>query len=85
MGWPFQVLKDNGNVLADKLGAEHTPETFVFDQGGALVYHGRVDDSMKEVGVKQRDLRSALDAVLAGRPVPNAETRAFGCTIKRAK
>ena len=82
--WPFQVVKDNGSTLADKLGAEHTPEAFVFDRNGTLVYHGRVDDSMQENDVKQRDLRAALDAVLAGRPVPVAETRAFGCSIKRA-
>jgi len=85
VGWPFQVIKDNGSTLADRLGAEHTPEAYVFDQSGKLVYHGRVDDSMKEGGVKQRDLRAALDAVLAGRDVPSAETRAFGCSIKRAK
>jgi hypothetical protein len=84
VGWPFQVVKDNGSTLADKLGAEHTPEAFVFDQNGTLVYHGRVDDSMHENDVKQRDLRAALDAVLAGRAVPVAETRAFGCSIKRA-
>jgi len=85
VGWPFHVIKDNGNVLADKLGAEHTPEAFVFDQTGKLVYHGRVDNSMHEDEVKQRDLRAALDAVLAGQPVPVTETRAFGCSIKRAK
>lgn len=85
VGWPFEVIKDNGNTLADKLGAEHTPEAFVFDRSGALAYHGRVDNSMHEEEVKQRDLRDALDAVLAGRPVPVAETRAFGCSIKRAK
>ncbi|MGD0617945.1 MAG: redoxin domain-containing protein [Bryobacteraceae bacterium] len=84
VGWPFQVVKDKGGTLADKLGAEHTPEAFVFDQHGTLVYHGRVDDSMHENEVKQRDLRAALDAVLAGRAVPVAETRAFGCSIKRA-
>lgn len=85
VGWPFQVIKDNGNTLADKLGAEHTPEAFVFDRSGALVYHGRVDNSMHEEEVKQRDLRAALDAVLAGRPVSVAETRAFGCSIKRVQ
>ena len=84
VGWPFQVVKDNGNTLADKLGAEHTPEAFVFDQSGTLVYHGRIDDSMHENEVKQRDLRAALDAALAGRPVSVAQTRAFGCSIKRA-
>jgi hypothetical protein len=85
VGWPFRVVKDNGNTLADKLGAEHTPEAFVFDPNGTLVYHGRVDDSMNESGVKQRDLRAALEAVLEGRQVTVAETRAFGCSIKRAR
>ena len=85
VGWPFQVVKDDGNTLADKLGAQHTPEAFVFDRTGALVYHGRVDNSMHENEVTKRDLRAALDAVLAGHPVPAAETRAFGCGIKRAQ
>jgi hypothetical protein len=80
-----KVYKDMDNVLADKLNAQYTPEVFVFDNGGTLVYHGRIDDSREEGGVKSKDLRAALDAALAGKPVPAADTKAFGCTIKRVK
>ncbi len=83
VGWPFKVVKDADDSLANRLNAQHTPEAFVFDQSGTLVYHGRVDNSMHAEEVKRQDLRNALDAVLAGRPVPVAETRAFGCSIKR--
>jgi hypothetical protein len=60
-----------------------TPEVYVLDKDGMLRYHGRIDDSQDPTGVKSQDLRAALDAVLAGKPVPNPQTRAFGCTIKR--
>ena len=83
VGWPFRVVKDADDSLANRLNAQHTPETFVFDRTGTLAYHGRVDDSMHVEDVKRQDLRNALDAMLAGRPVPVAETRAFGCSIKR--
>ncbi len=84
VGWPFKVVKDADDSLANRLNAQHTPEAFVFDQSGTLVYHGRVDNSMHVEEVKRQDLRNALDAVLAGRPVAVSETRAFGCSIKRA-
>jgi peroxiredoxin len=80
----FPVLKDDGNKVADAYGATHTPEVFVVDPKGNLVYHGRIDENQDDPkGVKSPDLRNALDAVLSGRPVPTAETKAFGCTIKR--
>jgi peroxiredoxin len=82
-GFSFPVLKDNGNVQADRFGAQFTPEAYVFDADWALRYHGRIDDSRDESAVAQRDLGSALDAVLAGNTVPTPETKAFGCTIKR--
>jgi peroxiredoxin len=82
-GFAFPVVKDPNNVIADRWGALVTPEAFVLDAQGALVYHGRVDDSQQAGNVKSRDLKAALDAVLAGRRPENAETRAFGCTIKR--
>lgn len=84
-GFAFQVYKDTNNQLADKLNAQYTPEVFLFDSKGTLVYHGRIDDSREVPGIKSRDARVALDAVLAGSAVPVAETKAFGCTIKRAK
>jgi peroxiredoxin len=82
-GLTFQILKDNGNRLADALGASFTPETYLFDSSGTLRYHGRIDDSKDPSGISKRDLAEALDALASGRAVPVAETKAFGCTIKR--
>ena len=81
----FKVLKDMGNEWADKLGATATPEAYVFDRSGTLVYHGYIDDSRNVPTVKVRALRDAIDSVLSGKPVARPETRAFGCTIKRVK
>jgi peroxiredoxin len=80
----FLILKDTENRLADQLGAQRTPEVFLADANGILRYHGRIDNSQDETRVASRDLAMALDALLSGQPVPNPETRFFGCTIKRA-
>ncbi|HUK53344.1 MAG TPA: redoxin domain-containing protein [Candidatus Binatia bacterium] len=82
-GLTFTILKDNGNRLADALGASFTPETYLFDAGGTLRYHGRIDDSKDPAGISKRDLTEALDALAADKAVPVTETKAFGCTIKR--
>ena len=81
----FPVYKDPANTLADKLGAQSTPETFVFDRAGQLKYHGYIDDQKNEARVKVDGLRQALNAVLSGAAPNPAETKAFGCTIKRAR
>jgi thiol-disulfide isomerase/thioredoxin len=81
--YPFPVLKDQDNVLADKFGAQYTPETFVLDRAGVVRYHGRIDDAQNEARVKQPSLQMAIDSVLKGGTVDPAETRALGCTIKR--
>jgi protein-disulfide isomerase len=83
--FPFAVYKDPGNLLADQLGATVTPEVYVFDNAGVLRYHGQVDDSRNPARVKAHTLRAALDELLAGKSVTRAETKAFGCTIKRVK
>jgi len=83
-GFPFPVVKDDRNKVADAWGATKTPEVFVVDPKGTLLYHGRIDENQDNPGaVKSPDLRNALDAVLAGKPVPSPTTKAFGCTIKR--
>jgi peroxiredoxin len=83
-GFTFPVLKDDGNKIADAYGATRTPEVFVVDPKGNLLYHGRIDENQDDPqGVKSPDLRNALDAILSGRPVPATETKAFGCSIKR--
>jgi peroxiredoxin len=82
-GFTFPILKDWNNVIADRLGASVTPEIYVLNARFDILYHGRIDDSRREADVNSRDLRNALDAVLAGKSVPLTETKAFGCTIKR--
>ncbi|OYT68813.1 MAG: hypothetical protein CFK48_10315 [Armatimonadetes bacterium CP1_7O] len=84
-GFIFPVLKDEGNRVADMYDARVTPEVFVVDSNFVLRYHGRIDDSQNPARVNQRDLKNALDALLAGKEPPVKETRAFGCTIKRVQ
>jgi peroxiredoxin len=80
----FPVMKDKNNRVADQLGAERTPEVFFLDAGNKLVYHGRIDNHRNLSLVNSNDLREAIDATLAGKPVVKAEASAFGCTIRRA-
>ena len=80
----FTILKDNGNRIADQLGAQVTPEVYFLDANNRLVYRGRIDNSRNPANANTNDLREALDAALAGRPVTRAYVPAFGCTIKRA-
>ena len=83
-GLTFPILKDEGNRVADRLGASVTPEAFVLDAGNRLVYRGRIDNSRDAAGVTASELRDATDAVLSGKPVAKTDVRAFGCVIKRA-
>jgi cytochrome oxidase Cu insertion factor (SCO1/SenC/PrrC family) len=84
-GFHFTVYKDDDDMAADRFGANVTPEAFVMDASGTVRYHGYVDDSMAEERVHTRGLRLALDAVLAGQPVARAQTKVFGCSIKRRR
>jgi len=83
-GLTFTILKDPGNKLADKLGATRTPEAYFLDSNNKLLYHGRIDNSQNPAAIESSDLRTALDAALAGKPIEKTEAKAFGCTIKRA-
>ena len=78
--FPFAVAKDEGHHVADRLGAERTPEAFLVDHAGRLRYRGWVK-SKKE----SPDLQRALDAVLDGRRVSKPLTKAFGCAVDRAE
>ncbi len=79
----FAILKDDGNKIADRLGATRTPEAYVIDAGGKLVYHGRIDNSQNTANITSNDLRDALDEMLGGKPITKTGGAAFGCTIKR--
>ena len=83
-GLTFPILKDPGNKIADKLGATRTPEAYFIDGSNKLLYHGRIDNSQNPDAIESNDLRMALDAALAGKPVEKPEAKAFGCSIKRA-
>jgi len=80
----FAVLKDNGNKVADSLRATRTPEAYLLDANNKLVYIGRIDNSRDTSQVTSSELRDALDATLAGKPVAKTTANAFGCSIKRA-
>lgn len=80
----FPMLHDKGNKIADVLDAQVTPEAFVLDANNKLVYRGRIDDSRSGTNITSDDVRNALDAMLAGKPVAKTGAKAFGCSIKRA-
>ena len=81
-GFTFEYLYDEPQAVARALGAERTPEVFVYDRDRQLRYHGAIDDNRDETGVSQQYLRDALDALLAGSDPAVAETPAVGCTVK---
>jgi peroxiredoxin len=78
----FSILIDADKVLANNLGATHTPDIFVIDRNGEVRYQGAFDNNKKE-GSKGRELyvENAVDDLLAGKSVRIAETKAFGCII----
>ena len=82
--YSFPYLHDESQTVASAFQAEHTPEVFLFDSAGALVYTGAVDDSVEAADASASYLRDAIDAVLAGESPNLASTRAVGCTIKWA-
>ena len=77
-GHTFPVIRDPGGRIAKLLDARRTPEVFLMDAEGKLRYHGRI---AAKIGTP--DLRNALDALLAGRPINPAVTKSFGCSISR--
>ena len=81
-GYPFPYLKDGDSAIARAYGARVTPHVYVIDGAGTLRYRGYVDDSAKPEERRTTGLANALDDLLAGKPVSNQATRAFGCSIK---
>lgn len=79
---PYPYLHDETQAVATAYGAERTPEVFLFDADLRLRYHGAPDDNYDETQATVPYLRNALDAVLASREPPVAETPPVGCTIK---
>jgi peroxiredoxin len=85
---PFPVLKDFDQKVADAFGATRTPEVFLLDAQRVIRYRGRIDDQYG-IGFRRdrptrRDLKEALDELLAGRPITRPSTEASGCPIERS-
>ncbi len=86
---PFPALKDFDHKVADAFGARRTPEAFLLDAGRVIRYHGRIDDQYgighRRAKPSRRDLKEALDELLAGKPVSTPRTEVSGCRIARVK
>jgi peroxiredoxin len=83
-GYTFPYLVDESQAVAQAYHAACTPDFFVFDKGGKLAYRGQMDGSRpgNNEPVTGKDLRDALDAVLAGRPAAKEQRPSMGCNIK---
>jgi len=83
-GYAFPYLYDESQAVAKAYRAACTPDFFVFNHEQRLAYRGQFDDSRPSNGVPPngRDLRAAVDALLAGKPVPPTQKPSLGCNIK---
>ena len=88
--YAFPVLNDRQQVLVAHTGVTVTPEAVLMTRAGALLYRGRIDNRIVTLGIRrpeatQFDLRSAVDATLAGQAPAFTRTTAIGCSIVRAR
>lgn len=85
-GFTFPYLFDETQQVARQFGAARTPHVFVLnktDKGLQVAYIGAIDDNTEDAGsVQHKYVEDAVNALLAGKPVPVTETKAVGCTIK---
>lgn len=86
-GYQCPVLLDPNRTLVTRTGATITPEVAVLSPDGELLYRGRIDDRFPDIGIQKSspaktELRDALDAIVAGNPIPVARTQAIGCYIE---
>ena len=83
-GYHWYYLVDKNSSLADAFGANRTPECFLFDASGKLVYHGAIDDNPNNAeAVTRKHLMTAIDEMNSGKEITVKTSRSLGCTIKR--
>jgi peroxiredoxin len=84
IGYTFPYLMDESQAVAKAYRAACTPDFFLFDKDQKLVYRGRMDSSTPGNNIPPTgdELRAALDAVLAGKPVAREQKSSMGCNIK---
>ena len=85
-GAPAATLLDRDSKVGKLYGAVTTPHMYVIDPKGMLVYAGAIDDKrstrMEDVKTAKNYVRAALGETMAGKPVSNASTSPYGCTVK---
>lgn len=86
-GYPFPYLYDESQAIARAYGAACTPDFYIFDKELKCVYRGQMDGSRpsNDIPVNGKDIRAALDAILAGKPVNQDQKPSIGCNIKWKK
>lgn len=83
-GYNWYYTIDKNSEIADAFGATRTPEVFLFDNSGKLVYHGALDDSPADArSVKREHLKVAIDEMTSGKDVGIKTSKSIGCAIKR--
>jgi thioredoxin-related protein len=83
-GYKWYYAVDKNAELADAFGANRTPENFLFDKDGKLVYHGAIDDNPSDPSnVTRRHLHEAIDELTNGKDISVKTSRSVGCSIKR--
>lgn len=85
-GVKYPYVVDGDSSVAKAFGATKTPEFFLLDATGKVVYHGALDDNAREPEkVTARYLQDAIDALLSGKAIDVKQTKALGCSIKWKK
>jgi thioredoxin-related protein len=83
-GYSWYYVVDEKSELADAFGANRTPENFLFDKDGKLVYHGAIDDNPSDPSnVNRKHLKEAVTELLNGKDITVKTSRSVGCNIKR--
>lgn len=83
-GYKWYYTVDKNSELADAFGANRTPENFLFNKEGKLVYHGATDDNPSDPGnVHRKHLHEAINEMVKGKDITVKTSRSIGCAIKR--
>jgi hypothetical protein len=85
-GYKWYYSIDKNSELADAFGASRTPENYLFNKDGKLVYHGATDNNPSDAdNVTRKHLQEAITEMLAGKDVSVKTSRSVGCSIKRVQ
>ena len=82
-GFSYPMLRDTEGTVGHAYGAKTTPHMYVIDEKGVLRYSGAIDDDPRgKSATPVNHVKAAVDAVLSGKPVPEASTEPYGCSVK---